>query len=37
MPYIMEVASLGIVKAMEHDPAIAAAVNTLNGRQLHMR
>ncbi len=37
MPYIMEVASLGVAKAMEHDPAIAAAVNTLNGRQLKVR
>lgn len=37
MPYIMEVASLGIAKAMEHDPAIAAAVNTFNGRQLQVR
>ena len=37
MPYIMEVASLGIAKAIDHNPAIAAAVNTLNGRQLQAR
>lgn len=37
MPYIMEVASLGIAKAMEHDPAIAAALNTFNGRHLQLQ
>jgi alanine dehydrogenase len=37
-PYIMEVASLGVEKAIEVDPALAIAVNTHQGemRNLHL-
>ncbi len=37
LPYIMEVASLGIEKAMDHNPAIELAVNTYNGHPLHLQ
>jgi alanine dehydrogenase len=36
MPYILEVAELGIVRAMQENPAIEAAVNTHAGEQHHM-
>ena len=37
MPYINEVARLGVAKAIEQDPAIELAVNTHAGRQLHLQ
>lgn len=37
LPYIMEVANLGIEKAVDHDPSIERALNTHNGHQLHLQ
>jgi len=34
--YIMEVANKGVEKAMKDNPSIEAAVNTHNGKLLHL-
>lgn len=36
MPYILEIANLGVEQAMANDPAIAKAVNTHNGKLVHL-
>ena len=36
MPYILQIADLGLEKAMAENPAIEAAVNTLHGEARHM-
>ena len=37
MPYIEEIANLGVQAAIERDPAIARAVNTHQGELVHLR
>ena len=37
MPYIEEIANLGVQEAIDRDPAIARAVNTHQGELVHLR